>query len=46
MKPAFGEVATKLKKEGIPGAIAAVDATKDSVLAEKFKVQGFPTGNF
>jgi protein disulfide-isomerase A5 len=32
-----------MKEENIEGLIAAVDATKEKKIADKFKVKGFPT---
>lgn len=43
MKPEYEKAATSMKKEKIPGILAAVDVTKDVTLAEKFNVKGFPT---
>lgn len=43
MKPAYAEAATLLKKEGITGVLAAVDATGDRELATLYEVKGFPT---
>ncbi|XP_052805194.1 protein disulfide-isomerase A5-like [Mya arenaria] len=43
MKPAYSEAATKLKEEGFPGVIAAVDATVDNAVSSKYEVRGFPT---
>lgn len=43
MKPEYEKAAATLKKEKIPGILAAVDVTKETNLAEKFNVRGFPT---
>ncbi|XP_025081188.1 protein disulfide-isomerase A5-like [Pomacea canaliculata] len=42
MKPAYGEAATKVKEEGL-GALAAVDATIEKDLSQKYDIRGFPT---
>jgi len=43
MKPGYTEAAGKLKEEGIDGVLAAVDATKERRLGERFEVKGYPT---
>jgi protein disulfide-isomerase-like protein len=43
MKPHYTEAADQLKKEGVEGVLAAVDATQARGLAEKHGVKGFPT---
>lgn len=52
MKPEFTDAAAALKTQGIDGHLAAIDATKEPKLGERFKVTGYPTvkyfkdGNF
>lgn len=46
MKPEYVNAAAKLKTENIQGILAAVDATKESNLASKFGVKGYPTVKF
>ncbi|XP_064481351.1 protein disulfide-isomerase A5-like [Ornithodoros turicata] len=43
MKPEYVEAAAKLKADNIPGVLAAVDATTEKTVAEKFKITGYPT---
>ncbi|XP_071493170.1 protein disulfide-isomerase A5-like [Diadema antillarum] len=43
MKPEYVDAAATLKEEGLEGVLAAVDATKERALAERFEVKGFPT---
>ncbi|CAH2103869.1 unnamed protein product [Euphydryas editha] len=43
IKPEFEKAATKIKNEKIKGILAAVDATKESDLASRFGVKGYPT---
>ena len=43
MKPVYNNVARRIIDEKIDGVIAAVDATKETKLAERFKIKGFPT---
>ena len=43
MKPVFNRVAKRLKEENSKSIIAFVDATKENLLGEKFKVKGYPT---
>lgn len=43
MKPEYEKAAATMKKEKIPGILAAVDVTKETALAEKHNVRGFPT---
>ena len=46
MKPHYNEAARIMKEEQIQGVLAAVDATKATNLANKYKVEGFPTVKF
>lgn len=46
MKPHFDEAARIMKEEQVQGVMAAVDATKATSLASKYKVEGFPTVKF
>ena len=43
MKPDFMAAATALKGDAVSGVLAAVDATVETSLAEKYKVKGFPS---
>nr|XP_027210450.1 protein disulfide-isomerase A5-like [Penaeus vannamei] len=43
MKPEYTAAATVLKEKGIPGKLAAVDATKETKLGAEFSVKGYPT---
>nr|CAD7589913.1 unnamed protein product [Timema genevievae] len=43
MKPEYEKAAETLKKENIPGALAAVDATKETVVASKYSISGYPS---
>lgn len=43
MKPDYTKAAAQLKEEGVAGILAAVDATKEHSLADKFGVTGFPS---
>lgn len=43
MKPAFSEAAKLMKEQGVPGILAAVDATKETELGKRFEVKGYPT---
>lgn len=43
MKPVFNNVAKVLKEEKSDGVIAFVDATKETKVAGRFKIKGFPT---
>lgn len=43
MKPAYVDAAEQLKELQIEGRLAAVDATKEFQLAQKFDVKGYPT---
>lgn len=43
MKPDLVEAAKRLKDEGVAGAIAAVDATKEKKVAGKHDIKGYPT---
>jgi len=42
-KPEYQSAADVLHQENIPGALAAVDATKNSALGSQFEVTGYPT---
>ncbi|VBB25321.1 unnamed protein product [Acanthocheilonema viteae] len=43
VKPEFIRAAERLKKDGINGVLAAVDATINKQIAERHKVEGYPT---
>ncbi|RZC32143.1 protein disulfide-isomerase A5, partial [Asbolus verrucosus] len=43
IKPEYEKAAAKLKADGIPGMMAAVDATKEVTIADRFSVKGYPT---
>lgn len=43
MKPEYMQAAAALKEEGVAGVLAAVDATVETSLAEKYEVKGFPS---
>jgi len=43
MKPHYMEAASLMKERDINGLLAAVDATTEGMLAEKYSVKGFPT---
>lgn len=43
MKPEYEAAAAQLKRDGIPGMLAALDATKEQSVASQFKVKGYPT---
>ncbi|CAH1107569.1 unnamed protein product [Psylliodes chrysocephalus] len=43
MKPEYEAAAARMKNEGIPGMLAAVDATKEPTIASRFSVKGYPT---
>lgn len=43
MKPEYEKAAVEMKQKNIPGVLAALDATKESSIAEQFKVTGYPT---
>lgn len=43
MKPGYMEAAKTMKEESVAGALAAVDATKETELGTKYGVKGFPT---
>ena len=43
MKPKFVSAAAKLKSSQINGKLAAVDCTKESKIASRFGVKGYPT---
>ncbi|GFN83086.1 protein disulfide-isomerase a5, partial [Plakobranchus ocellatus] len=46
MKPDYTQAAQTLKDKQITGVLAAVDATKERKLAEKYEIKGFPTGTW
>ncbi|KAM7352504.1 protein disulfide-isomerase A5 [Cochliomyia hominivorax] len=46
MKPEYEKAAVEMKQKQIPGVLAALDATKESSIAEQFKVTGYPTTKY
>ncbi|XP_016971930.2 protein disulfide-isomerase A5 [Drosophila rhopaloa] len=46
MKPEYEKAALEMKQKKIPGLLAALDATKEPSIAEKYKVKGYPTVKF
>lgn len=52
MKPEYEKAALIMKEKKIPGILAALDATKENSIAQKYAVKGYPTlkyfvnGNF
>ncbi|KAH8329453.1 hypothetical protein KR074_010915 [Drosophila pseudoananassae] len=46
MKPEYEKAALEMKQQKIPGLLAALDATKEQSVAEKYKVKGYPTVKF
>jgi thiol-disulfide isomerase/thioredoxin len=43
MKPDYSEAAKELKALGLPGKIAALDATKQKNISSTYEVSGYPT---
>ncbi|XP_030756821.1 protein disulfide-isomerase A5 [Sitophilus oryzae] len=43
MKPEYEKAASEMKIAGIPGVLAAVDATKEPNIASNYNVKGYPT---
>ena len=43
MKPAYGEAAKLMTSGGVIGSLAAIDATIDTDLAQRFGIRGYPT---
>ncbi|KAJ8891320.1 hypothetical protein PR048_010836 [Dryococelus australis] len=43
MKPEYEKAARIMKDEQVPGILAAVDATKETNVASKFNIRGYPT---
>ncbi|KAH8274021.1 hypothetical protein KR044_008102 [Drosophila immigrans] len=43
MKPEYEKAALEMKKSNVPGVLAALDATKEPSIGEKYKVKGYPT---
>lgn len=43
MKPEYEKAAERIKRENIPGVLAALDATKEPKSAKKFSITGYPT---
>lgn len=43
MKPEYEKAAERMKRENIPGILAALDATKEPKTAKKFTISGYPT---
>lgn len=43
MKPEYEQAAEAIQKDNIKGILAAVDATRENMLASRYKVKGYPT---
>ncbi|XP_002065125.2 protein disulfide-isomerase A5 [Drosophila willistoni] len=43
MKPEYEKAALQMKQQNIPGILAALDATKEQAIGEKYKVKSYPT---
>lgn len=43
MKPEYEKAAVIMKEKKLPGILAAVDATKEHEVGQKFGVKGYPT---
>uniref|UniRef100_A0A1A9ZP08 Thioredoxin domain-containing protein n=1 Tax=Glossina pallidipes TaxID=7398 RepID=A0A1A9ZP08_GLOPL len=43
LKPEYEKAAVEMKNKKIPGILAALDVTKETSIAEQFKVKGYPT---
>ena len=43
MHPAFEKAAEQMKNNNIAGVLAAIDATKETEIGNKFAVRGYPT---
>ncbi len=43
MKPKFTAAAAKMKESNVDGKLAAVDCTKETKIAARFGVKGYPT---
>lgn len=43
MKPEYEKAAVIMKEKKIPGILAAIDATKEKEIGNKFDVKGYPT---
>lgn len=43
MKPEYEKAALAMKERNVPGVLAALDATKESAIGERYKVKGYPT---
>lgn len=43
MKPEYEKAALEMKQKNVPGMLAALDATKETAIGEKYKVKGYPT---
>lgn len=42
-KPEYSQAAERLRRDGVSGRLAAVDATEHRRIAEKYGIEGFPT---
>ncbi|XP_055904063.1 protein disulfide-isomerase A5 [Eupeodes corollae] len=43
MKPEYEKAALIMKEQKVPGILAALDATKESTIGQKYAVKGYPT---
>lgn len=43
MKPEYTDAAKTMREEEIAGVIAAIDATKETAVGKRFKIEGYPT---